>query len=682
MHCPVSQFRNLPKYKAWSSVCRVLVAAVCCLSCTLNFAIAQPCQPGETKSFIHPASASTGRPIAANPLDFSERKRDLSSAARRVVKVNVRTVSSGEQPAVQLVLPIDLTQVNTERLNAPRTAENETQIDLHASRPLTGLDGLALPGVPRGIEPFVAPSETDGHTWDEIATVPVREGPPQPASPRVNSTVTSDAWWLHAATEQIRNSSKPVHLDLDQLFVLTAAFSGRVQAVAQTPWVNRTLVQQAFGAFDPVFYTDARFDSISDPVENSLTTGGPPRLEDDIVGIDAGLRGQTRFGTAYNVGQRFGHKNSNSTFFVPNNQGSSRLYANVTQPLMRGRKIDVNRSLVLTARFETQAALATYRSALQKQLFDVADVYWSLYFERAALLQRLRHIDAAKAILTQLEGRIAHDSTQNQILRAKAAVASRSAEIVDADAQIRNLESRMRALVNAPAFVVDRDAELIPNRIASTTQLDFDLEQEVSTALCTRPEIAELTAKVRAAKARIELAKDMTKPQLDFVGESYLAGLEGESNLFGAWADQFTEGRPGFAAGLLYQRPVNNEISRATVNQRWFELNQLQHLITEARENIRAEVESAVRNTIAAGEAAEARRKSLEFVTREVAYLEDRWMNLGADARLGQIQLDELLRAQNRLLLEQQNLLRTSVQFHRSLLELQRATGALITFVD
>ncbi|HBE69263.1 MAG TPA: hypothetical protein DDW52_14030 [Planctomycetaceae bacterium] len=491
---------------------------------------------------------------------------------------------------------------------------------------------------------------------------------------------TSDLWWFRAATQQIRHPSQPVTIDLNQLFVLTAAYSGKVQAVAQTPWVNRTLIAQAQGAFDPVLYTDARFDSISDPVENTLTTGGPPRLEDDIVGVDTGLRGQTRRGTSYNVGQRLGHKNSNSTFFVPNNQGSSRLFANLTQPLLRGRRIDVNRGLVLTAQFDTQAAEAAFRAALQKQLFQVADVFWSLYFERAALLQRIRHIEAAKSIVSRLEGRVVHDTTRNQILRARAAVASRTAEIANADAQIRNLESRMRALVNAPAFVQNRDAELIPNRVPTTAPLEFDLEQEVANALAARPEIAELTGKVGAAKARIRLASDMTKPQLDLIAEGYLAGLEGNSDVFGAWSDQFTEGRPGFATGLLYQRPVNNQTANATLQQRRLELNQLHHLLTEARENIRAEVEMAVRNTVAAGDGADARRKSLQSVQQEVAYLEDRWVTLGSDQRFGQIQLDELLRAQDRLLLEEQNLLRASVQFHRSLMELQRATGALISF--
>ena len=134
-----------------------------------------------------------------------------------------------------------------------------------------------------------------------------------------------EPWWTGPLMESIRPDAQPLPIDLDTLFALTATHSGRVQAIAQTPWVNQMRLEQAQAAFDPTLYSDNRFDSTSDPVENTLTTGGPPRLEDNLLGLDTGLRGQNRRGTNYRVGQRFGHKNSNSNFFAPNDQGTSRL---------------------------------------------------------------------------------------------------------------------------------------------------------------------------------------------------------------------------------------------------------------------------------------------------------------------------------------------------------------------
>lgn len=498
----------------------------------------------------------------------------------------------------------------------------------------------------------------------------------------VQAIIPSEPWWSAPSLAPLRPETQPLAMNLDWLFALTAAHSGRVQAVRQAPWVSQAQLDQAQAAFDPTLFSNNRFNSTSDPVENSLTTGGPPRLEDKIVGLDSGLRGQSQRGTNYQIGQRFGHKNSNSQFFSPQDQGTARLYANLTQPLMRGRKIDVNRSLVLTAQFETEAAKASYHDALQKQLFQVADTYWSLYAERASLLQRRQHLARAGEIAELLYAREGYDSSSSQILRARATVANRTAEMAQADARIRNLESRLRALINAPELTNNRNAEFLPVQTPSLLPIEFDIENEVGMAMQRRPELAEISRKLEAANVRLRLARDQTKPTLNLVGEGYVAGLEGQSNIPRAFADQFTQGPPGFAGGLVLERPVGNRAATAAVRQRQFEVVQLSHLIAEANENVRAEVETAIRNVQATKQAAIGRQISIEAANAEVNALKDRWQTLGNDPRLGQLQLNDLLSSQDRLLQEEQNLLEALVQYNRALLEVQRATGGLVQFAE
>jgi outer membrane protein TolC len=488
------------------------------------------------------------------------------------------------------------------------------------------------------------------------------------------------AWWARPVSDSFRPNAATIPVELDMLFALTAKHSGRVLAVAQTPWVNETQIAQAMAAFDPTHFSDTRFDSTSDPVENTLTTGGPLRLEDNILGVDTGFRGETQKGGNYRIGQQIGHKNSNSLFFLPNNQGSSRLYANFTQPLMRGRHINLNRSLVLTAQFDTQKAQAEFQEALQNQFFKVAEAYWSLYYERASLLQNLQHLGRAKEIANLLEFRKDHDTSRLQVLRARAAVTNRVAEIAQSETRIRNLETRLRALINAPELLADRNAEFLPVQPALLKPIEFDIENQVAIALQSRPELSQLASKMNSLQVRYQLANDQTKPTLNMVAESYLAGRQGDSDIIGAFSDQFSEGRPGYAVGLTYELPVGNRAARASVRQRQFEVSQLNHLIDEASENIRAEVESAVRSVKAAELAANSRQVSLQAANFEVDALMDRWKTLGNDPRLGQLQLNELLNGQDRLLLEEQNLLEALVQYNRALLEVQRATGALIRF--
>lgn len=527
------------------------------------------------------------------------------------------------------------------------------------------------PGLQAGFETPLAFPVTE-------ETFPVPEVVVLPTADSTDSDPNSE-WWHEGIQTAFRPNASFVAIDIDTLFYLTAMHSDRVQAIADKVNVQLARIDQAESAFIPTLYSDSRYDSTSDPVQNTLTTGGPPRLEDAIVGIDAGLRGQGRFGTQYNLGQRLGHKNSNSLFFDPNDQGSSRLFANVTQPLLRGREIDGNRTLVLTARFESSAAQAEYLEALQTQLFKVADTYWTLYTERASFVQRKRHLERANEIAELLTNRQGHDVSRSQVLRAQSTIANREADIAQADARIRNLEAQIRALTNAPEFTEDRSAEFVPMQRASLRDLVFDTEEQVAQALRRRPELDNFQNQLSAAQSRLRLAKDQLKPTLNLVGEGYLAGLRGDSDIPGAWIDQFRE-RPGYAAGIVFERPANNRGLQAAIRQYEFEIAQINHALAEAKENIRAEVETAIRNFELARQVAESRQRSLSAVNAEVEFLYDRWRSLGNDPKLGQLQLDELLRAQDRLLQEEQNLLQALVQYNKAIPEVQRATGVLIRF--
>jgi len=313
--------------------------------------------------------------------------------------------------------------------------------------------------------------------------------------------------------------------------------------------------------------------------------------------------------------------------------------------------------------------------------FKLCKHYWSLYTERASLLQRRQHLARAGEIASWLYAREGYDSSNSQVLRARATVANRTAELAQADARIRNLESRLRALINAPELTNNRNAEFLPLQTPKLLPIEFETESEVGTALQRRPELAELARKLQSADVRLRLARNQTKPTLNLVGEGYVAGLQGQSNIPGAFVDQFSEGRPGFAGGLVYERPVGNQAATAAVRQRQFEIAQLSHLIAEANENVRAEVETAIRNVQATKQAAIGRQISVEAANAEVNALKDRWQTLGNDPRLGQLQLNDLLSSQDRLLQEEQSLLEALVQYNRSILEVQRSTGVLVQFV-
>ncbi len=481
---------------------------------------------------------------------------------------------------------------------------------------------------------------------------------------------------------QLNEDQVGIPVSLDGLFMMTAQHSARVQSVKLTSAIAATQINQAQGAFDPQFFSEGRFDSTSDPVENILVTGGAPRLEDDIASWRGGLRGTTRRGESYELSQRLGHKNSNSDFFLPNDQGSSRLAASVTKPLMRDRKIDRSRTLVLTATFDSEAAKARFSSTLQQQFVEVSDRYWRLYQERCFFLLRQRHLQRIAEIAKRLELRESLDSNRSQILRARAEVQNRRTDLIGSSNSVERSQLQLESLVNSPEWETRHPKELIPIQPADLFEDAFDAETEIATAIRNRPEIKELKHRVESMRVNLRLAENQLAPRLDLVLEGYLAGLQGSSDVWGAWTDQFETGRPGFAGGLQYEIPYRGTAAKAVVRQRQLEVRRLGELIREQIANIRAEVGIAVRDAAAKRDEYISRLRGLEIVASEVAYLQDRWETLGADPQLGRLQLEDLLSAYDRQLAEELSVVRALVEHNMAVIRVQYATGMLLDFAE
>lgn len=496
-----------------------------------------------------------------------------------------------------------------------------------------------------------------------------------------NPAITVDgslAWWNSTVLQPMRPGERGIPVDSRMLMALATHHSQKVGAVREVVQVRLARVSEQCAAFDTALFSNNSYNSISDPVGNTLTTGGPPRLREDGWGVNTGLQRRTVSGASLNVAQQLGVNDSNSIFFVPSNQATSRLTVGATQPLLRGRGRAYNTSLIVTAKFDSSAASAEYFVALQDQLSEVAKAYWTLYIHRAALLQRRRHLERAVELGQHLRERRELDALENQVMRANAAIATRQAELVRAEADIRNVESRVRALTNAPALYEGCQPELVPSESPLLEGRQICLPNAVETALRRRPEIDNLKSSLSAAAVRMQVAEHELLPSLDLVLQGYLAGLQGDNRLGQSWVDQFGNGPPGYNMGLQFGVPLGNRAARARMRQRCHERNRLEHLLRETFETIRAEVEVAVRTFHASYQTAVARRGSLAAVKAELAFLEDRWLLLRGDEALGRLQLEDLLNAQDRLLSEELLYSKALADYQIALIDTLRATGSLV----
>jgi outer membrane protein TolC len=413
-------------------------------------------------------------------------------------------------------------------------------------------------------------------------------------------------------------------------------------------------------------------------VGSTLTTGGPDRLIDQDWRYTGGLRRKVTTGGKFEISQRIGLEDSNSQFFLPTNQANSRLALSFTQPLLNGGGRAYNTSLILLAQIDTDAAQDEFSRQLQDHLLLVSRTYWELYFNRAVLLQKGKLYSQAVRILDELESRRGVDSLQSQIVRARAAVATRQAEIARSETTIRNTESKLRALVNDPELLANGHVELLPAETPNSQLIEVNLGDSLATAMRHRPEIDQATQNVRAATVRLGISKSELQPVLDFVAEAYASGLEGDFALAKSYGDQFSTGRPSYSVGLIFEIPLCNRQARARYQRRQLELQQLGHELQNVIETTKAEVEIAVRQVETSFREMQAKSRAVAATTEEVRYLQERWRLLPGEDQAASFLLEDVLDAQERLTDAEFNFVAAQIDYTLSVSELKRAMGTLL----
>ncbi|MGI9518416.1 MAG: TolC family protein [Pirellulaceae bacterium] len=492
--------------------------------------------------------------------------------------------------------------------------------------------------------------------------------------------IDQNAWWTPYVTHPINPDAQTVPVNVGDLMLVALDNSAKINVARALPQIRETAITVADATFDWNLFVDSNWNDTSEPVGSSLTVGlGGTRFRDHKFAMDAGFRRKLFSGAEFYTFQRVGHQNSNSNFFVPNDQATSRVALGFTQPLLRGGGKAYNTSLIVLAEIDTGSANDEFHRQLQSHLLEVARGYWSLYLERANLAQRVSLYLKTRAIAEQLQSRANIDAQQSQIISANAALASRRSDLIRSRAAVKNAETRLRALLNAPALDASSPEllEMIPTEAPETVPFSPELSIEFEMAMQHRPEVAAAIKGIRAACVRMKMADHEILPTLNFVTETYVSGLRGQSDIGNAWADQFRVGEPSYSIGLKFEVPLGRRAAFANRHRREIEVYQLREQYRSTLELVRAEVEVAVREVRTSWRELGARDRSRQAAVAEALAQEARWEQLGDRTGTGGLLLESLLAAQERVTQAEYDFAKARVTYNLALINLRHANGTL-----
>ncbi|MEM9409519.1 MAG: TolC family protein, partial [Planctomycetota bacterium] len=356
----------------------------------------------------------------------------------------------------------------------------------------------------------------------------------------------------------------------------------------------------------------------------------------------------------------------------------ARLALSYTHPLRRGSGQFYNNSLIVLAQIDANIAQDEFLRQLQSHLLEVTRAYWSLYLERASLVQQERLYQRSKSTLEDVRGRQVMDATNSQLIRVQAAVADRRASLVRAQTAVRNAQERVIALVNDPELNQVGSLELVPLDAPTDFLIPVDMETSVRTALRSRPEVSQALRQIHAGCRRLGMARNEMLPQLDLVLRGYLAGLSGNDDVGRAWVEQFTEGEPSYSVGLNYEIPIGNRLARARMKRRRLEVRQLRNQFDTTVETLLLEVKTAVREVDTAFREMVAKYQSMVAADLQLNSIQERWKALPGEGKSAALYLEDLLDAQQKLTTIENEYLTANATYNLALMNLKKAQGTLL----
>lgn len=293
---------------------------------------------------------------------------------------------------------------------------------------------------------------------------------------------------------------------------------------------------------------------------------------------------------------------------------NSQMTFSFSQPLLRDFGLKINRRDIIIARNNLDISENQFKRTLQQTVYDVEEAYWNLVYSIETLKVRQQSLKLALDLLEKNRRSVEVGTMAPiEILSAESAVATREADILQAESQVKDNEDLLRTILNLAAEGAQEDLEIIPVDKPDYRQKEITLEEALRSAMDNRPDLQGTRIDLENKELDLNYAKNQLLPGLNLTASYWSPGVSGTEviydprNPFGApidsiphpgtdaWKDTFSFKFNNWTAGITLDLPLNNFLSRANYAQAKVNLEQSMLRLKNQEQQIFLEIKSAVR---------------------------------------------------------------------------------------
>jgi outer membrane protein TolC len=364
---------------------------------------------------------------------------------------------------------------------------------------------------------------------------------------------------------------------------------------------------------DPSLTGALEYEAQSTPQTNTLFSGGLSEIYTDTSTYNFGYEQGFLPGTDVKVGYNNNSVKTNNPFTNYSPAINSNFKATVTQHLLQGFGVDLNRRFIVQAQYDRRITDSAFRQQLLSTVNQIENIYW-------ALVSAYEDEQAKERALKQSQ-QLANDNRRQMKAGSLAAL-----DVVNSDASVANdeealvasqsnLEYQQLIMKQAISRNLDdpdlSDAPVIPTDRVGLDRLpeeDMSVDSLVRDAYANNPQIEQAVVNMKNNEITIKAERNALLPIVDlyaFYGGTGLAGAQSPSALdfytganypagtfpsisYGTAVEHiFNNSSPDKAIGVNITIPLRNRVAQADQARSRMELRQsemrLQQLYTEVK---------------------------------------------------------------------------------------------------
>ncbi|MGA2877959.1 MAG: TolC family protein [Bryobacteraceae bacterium] len=367
----------------------------------------------------------------------------------------------------------------------------------------------------------------------------------------------------------------------------------------------------AIPQFDPALSGQLNWTHASTPDTNPVGYGASA-LSGNTTNANAAYTQGFGPGTELSAGFDNARYTTNSLQSAFSPYTASSIGFTVTQPLLRGFGLAVNRRFIRISKNEQRIAGLLVQQQLIATVYGVVRLYTDLVALYEDVKVKEETLASAQKLYSDTKAEV-DEGTQApvELTRANAQVFTIRQDLIDS----RGLLEEQEAIVkNVITRRTDNDPDILNAPIIPTDTIEVPgtdevrpLQDLVALAYANRPDLSQAGLQVENTQISLQGSRNGLRPEVDLVGTAQNSALAAqlnplapaiESPLLGGYGSALeqlaTRKYPTYGVGLNITLPLRNRIAQADVTRDEILLRQSQVLQAQLRKQAQLEVEDAL----------------------------------------------------------------------------------------